>query len=245
MSACALLAIWRTGICHGGSAGKSAATLRGALPCTTAQPIAAATIVVKILYAQRCCAPLGIMIPADQKKTRQHLLPVLRELESASQPQQARPKSFCMHILEGCKQSRSVAVTRVENSCYAQESANIMSNMLDLCNELWFDIKPDWRRHLLVRELIALEARIVFRLYPPEAHGHTMTKGSECCRSTKGAREADSPNSRANGRTACIHTPTPAILGISLSTRDITQLPRLSRHWGDSGLPHGREWPSD
>ena len=47
-----------------------------------------------------------------------------------------------MHILEGCKQSRSVAVTRVEKSCNAQEGANIMSNLLNLCNVLWFEIKP-------------------------------------------------------------------------------------------------------
>ena len=82
------------------------------------------------------------------------------ELESASLLQQERPKSFRGHVFEDCKQSRFVAVTQVEESDAAQESANIMSNLLDLCNELWFDIKSDWRGHVLVHELVAITDRI-------------------------------------------------------------------------------------
>ena len=41
---------------------------------------------------------------------------------------------------------------------------------------------------------------------------------------------------RAYTRTTCIHAPTPAILGISLSTPDITQLPRHLCHRGESGV---------
>ena len=95
MGACAPITIWHTGTYHGDSAGKSAATLRDVLLCTTARPIAVATIAVKTAYAPRCCAALGEEKVDAQKNTMQHLtLPVLRELENATQLQQTRPKFF-------------------------------------------------------------------------------------------------------------------------------------------------------
>ena len=77
----------------------------------------------------------------------------------------------------------------------------------------------------------------------------TLTEEADAADRTKGAREATSlanprANARAacihapqaNARAACIHAPTPAILGISLSTPDITQLPRHLCHRGKSGV---------
>ena len=79
-------------------------------------------------------------------------------------------------------------------------------------------------------------------LYSPPLHtgGSRNKQRAERSKKPLSTKEARGDNSLAEftGQwTRCVHThASPAILGISLSTRDITQLPRLPRHWGESGV---------
>ena len=115
-----------------------------------------------------------------------------------------------------------------------------MSNLLDLCNELWFDIKSDWRGHVLVLRLVAITLRLTLNA----THRRPRTQQAERRQkplSTKGARGDNSLAEFTGQWTRCVHThASPANLGISLSTRDITQLPRFSvmRVRMVSGLTH-------